>query len=138
MLGTIFKYKYALQHATNYTCPSNPCIYAAPADYLPLVNVVLEFPAQMCIDITIIDDGLIEPIETFVVSLTSTDSAVIVDIPEAQVEIISVLAAPIGLEEPAYTVNENAGQLQVCVIANGTLTEDVEVALLSQEDSATG
>ena len=130
---------HALRHVTSYTCSSNPCIYPAPGDYFPLPNVALDFPAQMCIDITIIDDGLVEPPETFIVSLTSTDLAVIVDVPEAQVVIISdILPAPIGIEEPAYAVLESAGQLEVCVIANGTLTENVEVALLSQEDSATG
>lgn len=93
----------------------------------------------MCVDISIINDALNELPETFLVSLTSTDSAVIVDIPQAQVEIISDIApAPIGLEEATYIVNEGAGQLEVCVIANGSLTEDVTVALLSQDDSAIG
>ena len=107
------------------------------------MNVLREFPNQRCINITIIDDNSIEPLEAFQVSLSSTDRPVIVNAAAsvAQVTIIdgdTPLRAPIGLEQSVYVTNENNGSRQVCVVANGLLTQNVTVIIFSQDGSATG
>ena len=107
------------------------------------MNVLREFPNQRCINITIIDDSSGEPLEAFQVSLSSTDRPVIVDATAsvAQVTIIdgpAPLRAPIGLEQSVYISNENSGNIRVCVVANGLLTQNVIVVLISQDISATG
>ena len=82
--------------------------YAANSDYNPLVNEVVTFTStslqRQCVDIGIIDDALVEPIEQFVVRLTQL---------EIQQE-----------DEAMISITDN----------DGKLSRDKEICLHSQED----
>ena len=55
-------------------------LFIATADYIP-IDQPLEFstaPAQMCVEITITPDAVVETDETFSVSLSSSDPAVVI------------------------------------------------------------
>ena len=104
-------------------------------DFTAVVNEMVDFPSTSCLTITIIDDGVVEPDESFTVAVTSSDPAVILGDDVATVTIADV-EAPIGIEFPLYEVGEADGFREVCVVANGALSQDVQVVLRSQDISA--
>ena len=108
----------------------------APIDFTALMDVEIDFPSTSCVTITINDDVVLEPDESFTVEVTSTDPAVLLGDNEATVTITDA-EAPIGIELPLYVVGEAAGFVEVCVVAQGQLSEDVTVFLLSQDVSTT-
>ena len=111
------------------------CIHTAPQDYTALENVPIQFPEMMCISISIENDtDISEGIEDFTVLLSSFDSAVIPNPSETRVLIVD--RTPISLEFSMYSVAENAGTLEICVVANGFLEQDVDVFLLTADVTA--
>lgn len=94
------------------------------------------FPTTSCITININVDSVNEGDESFTVLVTSTSPAVVFGAnSEATVTIVDI-REPIGIEFPAYSVMEGEGRVVVCVVANGLLTQNVEIFLLSQDGSA--
>ena len=56
-------------------------IFLAPEDYLPLEDEVVTFlpgSTEECADLSIIDDDMVEPTETFFVNVSSLDAGVII------------------------------------------------------------
>ena len=65
-------------------------MYTAPGDYTAISPQHLTFssaPDQMCITVSISNDGAVEPTESFTVTLSSTDPAVQLPQPIASVTI---------------------------------------------------
>lgn len=113
-------------------------LYTAPMDFTAVMNVEIEFPTTSCISLDINDDLVQEPDEYFTLLLTSTDPAVILGDNEATITILDNddIMVPIGIEFPTYDAAEEIGYVEVCVVADGLLTQDVPLFLLSQDDSA--
>ena len=105
-------------------------------DFTAVMNEMVAFPSTSCLTITIIDDGVVEPDESFTVAVTSSDPAVILGDDVATVTIADV-EAPIGIEFPLYEVGEADGFQEVCVVANGLLNQNVQLFLLSRDVSTT-
>ena len=113
-------------------------ILAEQMDYTPVENRVIVFPSTRCISIDINDDALFEPDEMFSVVVSSNDAAAEFSDDEATVTIREEDAMePIGIEFEEYRFREGAIAFQVCVVANGVLTQDVRIFLLSEDGSAT-
>ena len=113
------------------------CVYAASEDFSPLFDAPIDFPSTSCIDIGIIVDNISEGTEFFTVDVSSIDPAVVIGTNNvATVAIVDDGPAPIGIEFPTYNVGEGAGSVEVCVVALGMLTQDVQIFLLSQNGSA--
>ena len=65
-------------------------MYTAPGDYTAVTPQHLTFtsaPDQMCITVSISNDGVVEPTESFTVTLSSTDPAVQLPQPSTSVTI---------------------------------------------------
>ena len=105
-------------------------------DFTAVMNELVDFPSTSCLTITIIDDSVVEPDESFTVAVTSSDPAVIPGDDVATVT-ISDVEAPIGIEFSLYEVGEADGFQEVCVVANGLLSQDIEVFLQSRDVSTT-
>ena len=97
-------------------------------DFTAVMNEMVDFPSTSCLTITIIDDGEVEPDESFTVAVTSSDPAVIPGDDVATVT-ISDVEAPIGtlsFEQSAYAVTETDSSqiLEVCVVARPPVTRN--------------
>ena len=105
---------------------------------MQVINAEIDFPSTSCITVTLVTDAVPEPNEIFTVVLSTLDPAVILGDVAATVLITDdSQLAPIGIEFPIYLVGEADGDIEVCVVADGQLTQSVEVFLLSQDVSAT-
>lgn len=110
----------------------------APMDFTQVVNSAIMFPSTRCISIDINNDDAFEPDEIFFVLVSSDDAAVEFSDDEATVRITeNDNMVPIGIERAAYTVEEGDSSVEVCVVANGLLTQDVQIFLLSEDGTAT-
>ena len=116
------------------------CVFVtlvAQMDFSAVVGEEIEFPSMRCIEIDIDADGEDEPDESFTVVVTSSDPAVLFGNDLATVNIVNDPApVSIGIEFDSYSVGETDGSISVCVIATGSLTQDVDVSLLSSDGSA--
>lgn len=108
-----------------------------PQDFEPIVNRIIEFPDTTCITIVINEDSEDEGDESFSLRVTTNDPAVVFGAnSEAIINIIMRQRAPIGIEFAMYRVAEQGGMVEVCVVADGFLTADVAIFLLSQDGTA--
>jgi len=67
-----------------------PLLYTAPDDYTAISSLPVTFssaPDQMCITISISDDGVVEETESFAVTLVSEDPSVVLMLPFSSVTI---------------------------------------------------
>ena len=120
-----------------YYCISISIADTAPMDFTEVVGEMIDFPSTNCISITIIDDAVPEPNEFFSVLIFETDPAAVLGPNNEATVTITDAEAPVGIELPVYTVGEAAGFVEVCVVAQGQLSQDVTVSLLSQDVSTT-
>ena len=98
----------------------------------------MEFPDTRCITIVINEDSEDEGDESFSLRVTTSDPDVVFDANnEAIINIIMRQRASIGIEFATYRVAEEAGMVEVCVVADGFLIANVTVFLLSQDGTAT-
>ena len=111
-------------------------VHTAPADFDAVVNEGILFPSTSCITITINDDAVIEPDESFTVEVDTTDPAVVLGDSVATVTIVDV-EAPVGIELAVYSVGEADDTVEVCVVAIGFLSQDVQLILVSDATSGT-
>lgn len=108
-----------------------------PQDFEPIVNRIIEFPDTRCITIVINEDSEDEGDESFSLRVTTNDPAVVFGAnSEAIINIIMLQRVPIGIEFATYEVAEQSGMVEVCVVANGLLTTNVTIFLLSQDGTA--
>ena len=105
-------------------------------DFTAVVNEGILFPSTSCITITINDDAVIEPDESFTVEVDTTDPAVFLGDSVATVTIVDA-EAPVGIELAVYSVGEADGTVEVCVVAIGLLSRDIQFSLTSQDITAT-
>ena len=111
------------------------------SDYINLTEIVTfnSGDVQMCVDIEILDDSEDENTEVFFVFLDGITGETV----SSPLTIVFILddddddqMVPIGIEFPTYTVGEGEGSVEVCVVADGLLTQNVPLFLLSQDGSA--
>ena len=86
--------------------------------------------------IAIVDDGDVDPAETFMVSLGGAPVGVSLNPTSATVTIIDNDVV-IGFSSDTYNVDENSGEVELTVnVIDGVLTEDVEVTYTTTDDGA--
>ena len=72
--------------------PFSEILISASEDYLPLEDEVVTFlpgSTEECADLSIIDDAMVEPTETFLVLVSSMDMGVVISSPsQATVSIL--------------------------------------------------
>lgn len=91
---------------------------------------------RLCINITIIDDLLLENDEIFTLLLTSTDSAVSVKLNMATVTILDDDVVTLALQPVQLTVAESSQQVQIMVVLRGSLEREVSLMLDSDDGTA--
>ena len=93
---------------------------------------------RKCIFLTIIDDFSVEDVESFRLTLSSSDPSVVAT-DSATVSILDNDQLILAIELPSYTVLESAGAVEVRVlISEGELQRDVSIMLNTQDGSAAG
>jgi hypothetical protein len=109
------------------------------ADYTSS-SVTLTFDASNtleCVRIPINDDDDLEPNEMFTVSLTTTEPDVILNPRNGEVTILNRDEVTIGFGSPIYSVDENEGPQEVCVVVmSGGFQIPVRVTVNSRDGSA--
>ena len=94
--------------------------------------------SRKCVNLTINDDMFVESVESFRLTLSSSDSAVEAN-DSAIVSILDNDQLSLAIELPSYTVLESAGAIEVRVlISGGELQRDVSIMLNTQDGSAVG
>ena len=91
---------------------------------------------RKCINITIVDDDLVEDTETFQLWLTSKDEAVSLMSNQLTLMIVDNDKALLALEQTNFTVNESIGQLEVTVRLSGQLERNVIFSVTSDDGTA--
>lgn len=113
------------QVSIDYTIPRNTTIY--PDDN-----------GRKCLDVSIIDDLIVEDSEMIVLTLTSLDSAIFLHPDSVTVVINDNDRILVAMQQPSYTVSEGDGELHVAIeIVDGTLDKSVFVLVQSRDGSAT-
>ena len=92
--------------------------------------------ARKCINVTIVDDVLVENTETFKLWLTSKDEAVSLISDHLTVVIIDNDKVLLALEQTNFTVNESIGQLEVKARLSGKLERDVMFSVKTSDETA--
>lgn len=91
---------------------------------------------RLCINVTIIDDLLLENDETFTLLLTSADSAVSVELNMTTVTILDDDSVTLALQPMEFTITESSQQIQITVILRGSLESEVSLMLESEDGTA--
>lgn len=92
---------------------------------------------RRCINVTIIDDLLLENDESFTLLLTSADSAVSVSQNMTTVTILDDDSVTLALQPVQLTIEENTQLVQITVILRGSLEREVSLMLESKDGTAT-
>lgn len=111
----------------------------APGDYNELIyHMTLSHSdgVRKCINITIIDDELVEDTEIFSLTLASEDNAVSLIPDRLTVMILDNDKVTLTLQQTNYTVNESVGQLELNVELKGTLERNITVSLETTDGNA--
>jgi len=112
----------------------------ASGDYTATSSMMLTFTTNQSqtVMITISNDTVVEGLlETFNITLASSDPAVMLNPMTATVDIQDDDTVQIGFENPSYIVSESAGSLMVCATLTGQLARDVVVTFFTTDGSAT-
>ena len=114
----------------------------APNDYIPF-NISLTFspngPTRLTVPVTIVDNMVSKDTQTFVVVVTSTDPAVVVNPPQILVTIPNNYSVTIGFDKPSYSVREQDGVVTLCTkLTNGILGRQVVVTMTTLSGTASG
>jgi hypothetical protein len=88
---------------------------------------------RLCINVTIIDDLLLENNENFTLLLTSTDSAVSVKLNMTTVTILDDDSVTLALQPMKFTIAESSQQVQITVLLRGSLEREVSLMLESDD-----
>lgn len=111
----------------------------ANADYNSNLVVTDFLPAdnnQKCVDIAVTDDKLVEVNETFVLVLTTVESAISLSPDTAMITIIDNDRVTMALKQSHIIVQESIGELKVFVELTGALQREVTILLESMDGSA--
>ena len=91
---------------------------------------------RLCVNVTIIDDLLLENDEIFNLLLTSTDSAVSVELNMTTVTILDDDSVTLALLPMEFTIAESSQQVQITVVLRGRLEREVSLMLESKDGTA--
>lgn len=91
---------------------------------------------RLCINVTIIDDLLLENDESFTLLLTSADSAASVTRNTTTVTILDDDLVTLTLQPMQLTVTESSEQVQIMVLLRGSLEREVSLRLESEDGTA--
>ena len=91
---------------------------------------------RLCINVTIIDDLILEHDESFTLLLTSTDSAVSVKLNVTTMTILDDDAVTLALQPMQLTVTESSQQVEITVVLRGSLEREVTLMLESDDETA--
>ena len=129
----------ALARPVDLIISSSDITATAPEDY-KMINYVTSYSysdgARKCINITIVDDDIVENIETFVVWLTSKDEAVSLISDHLTLTIIDNDKVRLALQQTNFTVNESIGHLEVNVGLDRKLERNVIFSLKTRDETA--
>lgn len=114
-------------------------------DYTTLEREVVFQPSteaqqSLCVDVSVVNDAILENVETFHVEITTTAPRVTIPLSSATVSIedddrveVTVVIGELGVEEDV-----EGGEVDVCVSRLGATEKAVEVELFTESDSAIG
>ena len=129
----------ALARPVDLVISSSDVTAQAPDDYKK-INYLTSYShndgARKCINITIVDDDLVEATEAFVLNLTSKDEAVSLMSNQLTLMITDNDKALLALEQTNFTVNESIGKLEVKVRLSGQLERDVVFSVKTDDGTA--
>ena len=95
--------------------------------------------SQACVSFTIINDVILEGVESFEVSLSAEeDPTILFDLSSVVVEIVDNDHVTVGVVEESYTVSEEGGAVEVCIRLTGAIEIAVSVTMATEDGSATG
>lgn len=129
----------ALARQVDLVISSSDVTAQAPNDYKK-INYLISYShndgARKCINVTVIDDDLVESVETFQLWLTSKDEAVSLMSNQLTLMIIDNDRAALALEHTNFTVGESIGQLEVKLRLSGHLERDVIFSVMTDDGTA--
>ena len=108
----------------------------APNDYTELMLETTFEEGRKCIEVAIIDDGVVEDVESFLLIVNSTDAAVTVNLPVATVIITDDDQAMIAFQQTQYTASEGIRQLSLAIELTGSLERNATIMVESQDGTA--
>ena len=107
---------------------------------MPVTNVPIFSNLETqrdCVDITILDDSVLEDTEFFKVALTSPDELVHFTGPTANVYVLDDDGVRMGLTERDYAGYEG-DEVEICVELVGMISHDIRANISTQPNSAHG
>jgi hypothetical protein len=125
-----------------FTTQDGSATSGAPSDYTEVTRTLNFAPATTRIEVTIpiVDDDIVESVENFfaMLALETVGANVIVDPARTQINIVDNDTATPEFEVPEYSVPEDEGPVEVCVlIPAGQLERSVVVNLQTVAQTAT-
>ena len=134
----MYIFPYFLSHSLSYLLQ---CLSSAGLDFEPSPQPLFftSNSSRACTSFTIIDDVILEGVESFEVSLSAEeDPAILFSHSSVVVEIQDNDRVTVGLIKESYTVVEEGGAVEVCIRLNGAIERVVIVTLATEGASATG
>ena len=94
----------------------------------------------MCVDVLVVDDDILEDVETFYVDITTTVPRVAVLMSTATMSVVDDDSVVVTLVRSRLSVEEEmeGGEVEVCVHEIGLIEKEVEVQVFTEEDTAHG
>lgn len=94
----------------------------------------------MCVDVLVVDDDILEDVETFHVQIATTVPRVTIVMSTATVNVVDDDSVVVTLVRSELSVDEERedGEVEVCVQEKGVTEKAVEVQLFTEADSAHG
>ena len=129
----------SLARLVNLSVFSSDGTAQAPGDYAQVFYLIAYSQSdreRKCINVTIIDDSLVENTETFTLSLLTEDASVSLIQSSLSVMIIDNDKVMLALQETNYTVIESVGQLEVKFEFKGELERNITFSLESNDETA--
>ena len=129
----------ALARPVDLVISSRDITAQAPDDYKE-ISYLTSFShndgARKCINVTVVDDDLVENTEIFQLWLTSKDEAVSLMSNQLTLMIVDNDKALLALEQTNLTVNESIGKLEVKLKLTGQLERNVIFSVVSDNGTA--
>ena len=94
----------------------------------------------VCVDVLVVDDDILEDVETFYVDITTTVPRVAVLMSTATMSVVDDDSVVVTLVRSRLSVEEEmeGGEVEVCVHEIGVIEKEVEVQVFTEEDTAHG
>ncbi|XP_064387615.1 uncharacterized protein LOC135335886 isoform X2 [Halichondria panicea] len=128
----------SLDHEVVVTIRSSGGTATAPADYNAIVEHLIFGPGvfRVCVEVLPVDDGVVEGLETFNVTLTSDDDVVLVsDVATVVIQELDMVL--VMFERPMYTFTENGITSSVVVVKTGVTDQPFSVQVIGGPSTQT-